>query len=118
MSFKYPEIRRDESVKDVYHGVEVNNASATKLFSLKYIILQVSDPYRWLEDPDSEETKEFVKNQNNITRPYLDDCIYKNQIKKTLTQVWDYPKCSHPARYELVFILFNVNHVRLKTFKK
>lgn len=58
------------------------------------------DPYRWLEDPDSEETKEFVKNQNNLTRPYLDECIYKDQIKSTLTELWNYPKCSHPARLE------------------
>ncbi|KAG5873179.1 hypothetical protein JTB14_035232 [Gonioctena quinquepunctata] len=78
MSFKYPGARRDETVKDNYFGVEV------------------ADPYRWLEDPDSEETRAFVDAQNAITKPYLQECPYKNQIKDEITKLWNYPKFSTP----------------------
>ena len=55
-NWKYPSVRRDETVLDEYTEEKI----------------KVSDPYRWLEDPDSEETASFVKAQNEISRPYLD----------------------------------------------
>lgn len=64
-----------------------------------YNSFQVSDPYCWLEDPDSDETKQFVDAQNAITRPFLDECIYKDKIKETVTKLYDYPKYSIPFKY-------------------
>lgn len=61
--------------------------------------MQIVDPYRWLEDPDSEETKAFVEAQNAITKPYLASCSIRNNIHKRLKQLWDFPKYSCPAKY-------------------
>nr|AWK60412.1 prolyl oligopeptidase variant 2 [Bombyx mori] len=80
MLYDYPAVRRDETVVDDYHGTKIK------------------DPYRWLEDPDSNETKEFVEAQNKITRPYLDACPVQKSINERLTELWNYPKYSCPFR--------------------
>lgn len=59
----------------------------------------MNDPYRWLEDPDSERTKAYVDAQNAITRPFLDNCEYKEKIKTKITNLWNYQKLSTPYKY-------------------
>ncbi|CAG7717259.1 unnamed protein product [Allacma fusca] len=78
--FTYPDVRRDDSVVDNYHGAEV------------------VDPYRWLEDPDSEEVKHFVEEQNKVTVPYLESCPVRENIRKRLTDLFNYPKYRCPER--------------------
>lgn len=77
----YPSLRRDNEKNQDFHGVVVPN------------------PYQWLEDPDSNETKEFVKLQNNITDPILKDCPLQNKYKQRMTELWDYPKYGCPFRH-------------------
>ncbi|XP_065334976.1 prolyl endopeptidase-like [Cloeon dipterum] len=81
MAFNYPVARRDESVVDDFHGTKV------------------TDPYRWLEDPDSPECKEFVEKQNAITLPYLKNFNYREEIKSRLTQLINFPRYSCPSRH-------------------
>ena len=79
--FVYPTPRRDDSVEDDHFGTKV------------------SDPYRWMEDPDAEETKKFVKEQNEVSQPFIQECPDREKITKDLTHLKDYPKFSIPSRH-------------------
>ena len=62
-------------------------------------MLQIADPYRWLEDPDSPETAKFVEDQNAVTRPILENCPVRADINARLTELWNFPKYSCPYRH-------------------
>ena len=76
---KYPETKKVSHV-DNYFGTEV------------------PDPYRWLEDMESSEVKEWVNAQNDITFNYLDVIPYRSKIKERLTEIWNYPRYSAPFK--------------------
>lgn len=59
---------------------------------------KVSDPYRWMEDDKSEEVKEWVKQQNEVTFSYLDKIPFREKIRTRLNEVWNYPKYSAPFK--------------------
>ncbi|KAG2692876.1 hypothetical protein I3760_08G072400 [Carya illinoinensis] len=77
---QYPIARRDQSVVDDYHGVKV------------------SDPYRWLEDPDAEEVKEFVQKQVKLTESLLEKCEAREKLRESITKLFDHPRYEAPFR--------------------
>jgi len=66
---------------DIYHGVKI------------------ADPYRWLEDIDSPETKAWIEAQNKVTFDYLATLPERDSIKQRLTEIWNYERMSVPNRY-------------------
>lgn len=75
----YPETKKVDTV-DTYFGTEV------------------PDPYRWLEDDNSAETKAWVKAQNKVSFDYLKSLPERKDVKKRLTELWNYPKQSVPMK--------------------
>jgi prolyl oligopeptidase len=63
-----------------------------------YFGTKVPDPYRWLEDENSAETKSWVQAQNATTFAYLDKISYREKLKARLTQLFNYPRISAPFR--------------------
>src|SRR4030095_8642126 len=61
-----------------------------------YFGTKVADPYRWLEDETSAETKAWVEAQNRVTFAYLDSIPYREKLKARLTQLYNYPRISAP----------------------
>lgn len=79
MNVNYPESRTTDTV-DTYFGTPV------------------ADPYRWLEDDNSEETKAWVEAQNKVTFGYLNQITFKDTIVKRLTDLFNYPRVSAPNK--------------------
>lgn len=77
--FHYPATRKTNQI-DSYHGVTV------------------ADPYRWLEDDNSPETKAWVTAQNAITFDYLKKIPRRDTIRKRLGQLWNFERYSVPFK--------------------
>ncbi|XP_020093723.1 prolyl endopeptidase-like isoform X2 [Ananas comosus] len=77
---RYPAVRRDDSVVDDYHGV------------------RVADPYRWLEDPDAEEVKEFVEKEAALTDSVLAQCGERENLRRQITTLFDHPRYDTPFK--------------------
>ena len=59
---------------------------------------QVADPYRWMEDLDAPELKEWIDAQNKVTFAYLDGVPARDKINRRLTELWNYEKYGTPAK--------------------
>ncbi len=77
MPIRYPQTQKCDTV-DHYFGTAV------------------PDPYRWLEDDYSEQTANWVKAQNKLTQNYLAQIPYRQQMKKHLMEIMNYPKEGAP----------------------
>ena len=77
--FVYPQTHQANQVDD-YHGT------------------QVADPYRWLEDPDSDETKAWIEAENKLTFGLLEQIPARDRLKQRLTQLWNYEKYGIPFK--------------------
>ena len=75
----YPKTKQVNHV-DTYHGV------------------QVADPYRWLEDDMSDETKAWVAEQNKVSFGYLEKLPLRETFKKRIEALSNYAKLSAPKR--------------------
>jgi prolyl oligopeptidase len=75
----YPETPRSDQV-DVLHGVPV------------------ADPYRWLEDLDSPQTRAWVEAQNQVTTGYMHSLPEREPLRRRLTELWRFERWSVPIR--------------------
>ncbi|MFZ1008585.1 MAG: prolyl oligopeptidase family serine peptidase [Candidatus Sulfotelmatobacter sp.] len=76
----YPKTKTVNQVDD-YHGVKV------------------ADPYRWLEDTDSADTKAWVEAENKLTFDYLDKIPYRSAIRDRLLKLWNYERFTVPGQH-------------------
>jgi len=58
----------------------------------------VKDPYRWLEDDNSEETKAWVKEENVVTEAYLFQIPFREKVKAQLKSMWNYTRYGSPFK--------------------
>ena len=77
----------------------VNYPSTKKIATVDtYFNSQVIDNYRWLEDDNAEDTKNWVDKQNETTFSYLKNIPFRGQIKNRLEELWDYERVTAPFK--------------------
>ena len=76
----YPAARRGDQI-DQYHGI------------------QVADPYRWMEDIDSPETRTWVEAEAKLTAGYLAAIPGREQIAQRLKEIWNFERWSAPEKH-------------------
>jgi len=83
------------------------NAASTLSYPLTKTVAQtddfhgtkVADPYRWLENIDTPETRAWIEAQNKVTFDYLAKIPGRERIKQRLTEIWNYERYSSPQQY-------------------
>lgn len=76
---RYPDTPQDLTT-DNYHGTTI------------------ADPYRWLEDENSPETKAWIAAQNRLTSEYINQEPYRFAIEQRLARLYNYERYSLPSR--------------------
>jgi prolyl oligopeptidase len=77
-SQKAPETRRQE-VTETLHGV------------------RITDPYRWLEDQNSPETRAWIEAQNAYSRPLLDKVAARAKFRRRVGELMRVDQASMPV---------------------
>ena len=75
----YPKTKKVEQTDD-YHGTKV------------------TDPYRWLEDDHSLETKAWVMQENATTEKYMITIPFRDTLKARMTQLWKFVSYGVPFK--------------------
>jgi prolyl oligopeptidase len=75
----YPDSQRVDHV-DLFHGEEV------------------ADPYRWLEELDSEQVQSWIAAQNELTFGYLAEIPARDSVRQRITELWNFEKYSVPFK--------------------
>src|SRR5947209_923287 len=72
----------------------------------EYFGTRVADPYRWLEEVDSTETRRWIAEQNELTESVLTTVPRREAIRARLTEVWNYERRSVPEKAGELYTYF------------
>ena len=83
VSLDYPDAARGTTV-DTYEGTAGP--------------VEVADPYRWLEDVSSPETRAWIEAQNELTRTWFEagGSADRDVVQRMLESLWDYERYGLP----------------------
>ena len=71
--------------------------------------IKVPDPYRWLEDLNSDQTSTWVKAQSSLTDSYLDAIPGRKALENHLTKLWNVERFGVPS-FEGGYYFFSKNN--------
>ncbi|MGY6561418.1 MAG: prolyl oligopeptidase family serine peptidase [Luteibaculaceae bacterium] len=62
-----------------------------------YFGVEIADPFQWLEDDNSDETKAWVTAQNELTFGFLNQIPFKQQLRDRFEELFNYKKVGSPS---------------------
>ncbi len=74
-----------------------------------YFGRKVNDPYRWLEDTESDETAKWIAAQNEVTQAYLRSLPQRELMRQRLEELWNYERYGLPAKKGDVYLYSHNN---------
>ena len=80
LAVNYPPATRGDQV-DQYHGVSV------------------PDPYRWMEEIDSPQTRAWVLAQHKTSSDYLATLPHRDELARRLKAIWNFERWTAPEKY-------------------
>src|SRR5215510_6384950 len=83
-----PPASRVDNVRETIHGVEI------------------TDPYRWLEDQQSPDTRAWIDEQNKYAHSLLDGLPSRPQIQKRLSELLRIDSVSMPFEQDGRYFVF------------
>ncbi|MBS1600530.1 MAG: S9 family peptidase [Bacteroidetes bacterium] len=84
--FQYVFLQAQENKKIIYPAARKSDQVDD------YFGTKVSDPYRWLEDGNSAETKAWVQAEQSVTEKYLSAIPFRNKIREHYKEILNHPK--------------------------
>src|ERR1700681_4012770 len=79
VQLRYPQAARGDHI-DHYHGIAV------------------PDPYRWMEDIDSPQTRTWVEAQGKLSGDYLFALPHREEIARRLKAIWNFERWNAPEK--------------------
>lgn len=90
----YVLIRQLDQVKPIVRNIPTDN----------YFGTPIADPHRWLENDTAPEVAGWVRQQNEKTFAYLNNIPFRDQLRKRLTDLWNYERYSAPYKQSGYYI--------------
>lgn len=76
----YPQTLRDTTQIDTFYGK------------------RVFDPFRWLENSNNPDTRNWIIQQQALTEKYLSQIPYRSIIRERLASLWNYKSYANPIK--------------------
>lgn len=76
----YPDIFRDTTHIDEYHGQ------------------RVADPYHWLEIEDSPSVRKWLEDQREVTASYMEQLSQRSALRERLQRLWNHERYEAPVQ--------------------
>ena len=100
-----PSVRAQESIASGYPDQQWQTIPRPRQLDVvdDYHGRKISDPYRWLEDTESEETAAWVAAQNEVTATYLQSIPAVGDAQAKFEKIWNYERYEFatPSRIDL-----------------